>query len=63
MEIFNAILEHIVIGGTIVFLVDLFALITKVPNPITNQERVFLIAIWPITLFMFIYTVFKNLKR
>lgn len=63
MEILNTVLEYIAIGGTIVLLVDLFALITKVPNPITNQERVFLIAIWPITVLLFIRSMFKNLKR
>ena len=62
MEIFKAVLEYITIGITIVMLVDLWAYITKVPNPITNQERVFMITIWPITILLFIRSIFNNFK-
>ena len=62
MEIFKAVLEYITIGITIVMLVDLWAYVTKVPNPITNQERVFMIMIWPITILLFIRSMFKNFK-
>lgn len=62
MEIFKAVLEYITIGITIVMLVDLWAYVTKVPNPITNQERVFMITIWPITILLFIRSMFKNFK-
>ena len=62
MEIFKAVLEYITIGITIVMLVDLWAYVTKVPNPITNQERVFMITVWPITILLFIRSMFKNFK-
>lgn len=62
MEIFKAVLEYITIGITIVMLVDLWAYMTKVPNPITNQERVFMITIWPITILLFIRSIFNNFK-
>ena len=62
MEIFKAVLEYITIGITIVMLVDLWAYMTKVPNPITNQERVFMITVWPITILLFIRSIFNNFK-
>jgi hypothetical protein len=62
MEIFKAILEYTAIGVTIVMLVDILASMTKKPNPISNQERVFMIIIWPITILLFIRSMFKNFK-
>lgn len=62
MEIFKAILEYIAIGVTIIMLVDLWAYMTKVPNPITNRERVFMITIWPITVLLFMRSLFNNFR-
>ena len=62
MEIFKAILEYTAIGVTIVMLVDILASMTKKTNPISNQERVFMIIIWPITILLFIRSMFKNFK-
>jgi len=62
MELFKAILEYTAIGVTIVMLVDILASMTKKPNPISNQERVFIIIIWPITILLFIRSMFKNFK-
>jgi len=63
MEVTKAILEYVAIGVTIVLLIDLWAFMTKTSNPISNSERIFMIAIWPITVLLFIRSMFKNLKR
>jgi len=62
MEIFRAILEYIAIGVTIVASVDLLAFMTKTSNPISNPERMFMITIWPITILLFIRSLFNNLR-
>ena len=63
MDTLKAILEYIAIGVTVVFLVDLLAYMTATSSPITNQERILLVALWPITILSFIRSVFKNLKK
>ena len=63
MDTLKAILEYIAIGVTVVFLVDLLAYMTTTFNPITNQERILLVVLWPLTVLSFIRSVFKNLKK
>ena len=63
MDTLKAILEYIAIGVTVVFLVDLLAYMTATSSPITNQEGILLVALWPITILSFIRSVFKNLKK
>lgn len=63
MDTLKAILEYIAIGVTVVFLVDLLAYMTTTSNPITNQERILLVVLWPLTILSFIRSVFKNLKK
>jgi len=63
MEIFRAILEYVAIGVTVAVSVDLLAFMTKTPNPVSNPERIFIITMWPVTVLLFIRSIFKNFKR
>ena len=63
MDTLKAILEYTAIGVTVVFLVDLLAYMTTTPSPISNQERILLVVLWPLTILSFIRSVFKNLKK
>lgn len=56
----NNIIVYFVLGGIVSALMDYFAVFYQLESKLTNAERVVIIAIWPISVTMFIYYFIKE---
>ncbi len=60
MEIVKLIAEYIFLGTTFMLLLDILAWFYKINNPMTNGERIFIIAFFPLTFLLFMATFIKS---
>lgn len=56
----NNIIVYFVLGGIVSALMDYFAVFYQLGPKLTNAERVVIMAIWPISVTMFIYYFIKE---
>tara|TARA_R110002153_G_scaffold267050_3_gene430833 strand:- start:34 stop:231 length:198 start_codon:yes stop_codon:yes gene_type:complete len=56
----NNIIVYFVLGGIVSALMDYFAVFYQLESKLTNAERFVIIAIWPISVTMFIYYFIKE---
>jgi len=63
MEILKYIVNYLIIGAAFVGGIDLLTYLSRLPNPITNSERIVMILIFPFTITVFVVTYIKTSRN